>query len=80
MLLCRIQTGGPMVTGGVGCVRYRADAFCGAHRDIGRCLWKIFHSLINSKSYLYKFQVIQAKYRFLTKVTEQVPDLCIKRR
>jgi hypothetical protein len=69
-----------MVTGGVGYVRDTAGAFCGAHRDIGRCLSKIFHSLVNNKSYLLKFQVVQAKYRFLTKVTEQVPDRCIKRR
>ena len=69
-----------MITGGVGYVHDIAGAFCGAYRGIGQCLLKIFHSYNNFKPHLRKLQGFQAKYRFLTKVTEQVPDLCIKRR
>ncbi|MGD1986393.1 MAG: hypothetical protein PVF30_07905, partial [Desulfobacterales bacterium] len=44
ILPCRVQKDGLKVTGGVGYVRDIAGAFCGAHREIGRCLLNVSHS------------------------------------
>jgi hypothetical protein len=42
--LAELKKYGLMVTGGVGYVRDIARVFCGAYRDIGRRLLKIFRS------------------------------------